>query len=205
MKKLELTLFLLVFCYVEGTAQPRFNYEVGGGYIAVTKNGTLLSNWDDGWMLGAGISYKLTSSVAIVTSTSFQRYRYQGGFLNLNFPDEGYRKINGGSTNRFELSLGARLISNKNTVKFYITLRGGFLLTEIGQIKITSWNDNEPDKKFVSVRDGTGRMISESSLALGFGLIIPVGSDLNLIFENKFVNSFKTESVFIPFTLSIQF
>ncbi|MFQ5637608.1 MAG: hypothetical protein ACE5IR_06385 [bacterium] len=81
----------------------------------------------------------------------------------------------------------------------------GIFITDIGEIIIEEWLEDNPGKRYFSVHPETGTLVKEGSASFGFGFIAPINSKLRLIFEFKFIGTFKTNADLIPFTLAIQF
>lgn len=203
------TFFLVVFCFnTEGYSQLKFNYEVNGGYIINNLNtGTLLNNWDRGWLIGAKVLYNVTPGVKVSVNISYQNYSFTGGYYFINFPDDESfaRNIRGEKTHLYELSLATRFVSTKSAVRFFFSLRGGLALVDIGKIVFESWDDDDYDSRRFSLHPGTGRLVADGLAAFGFGVIFSVRSDLKIVLESGFSGTFKTNGYFMPVTLAVQF
>ncbi|MFQ5822953.1 MAG: hypothetical protein ACE5JB_02755 [bacterium] len=209
MKKVILFVsFLSIYCIsVEGFSQSKLNYEISSGYISNLTNKNVLGNWDHGWLFGFVISYSLTPSIKLLANVSYQNLSYVGGNININYPDdEGFRtNIEGESTNVTELSLATRFVNNDNFIKPYLTLRGGLFITDIGKILVEDWWEDNPGKKYITIYPGSGMLVKEGFASLGFGVIIPLTLNINLILESRLVSTFTTNNDLVPITSSIQF
>lgn len=191
----------------EAQAQSKFHFEINGGYVSSSWSESLLNNWNSGWMSGLGIAYFATPKIQLSINTVYQNYSYRGDHLQLPaLRVIGFRRESDGENSHvYEFSLGARFISSRKARPFF-ALRGGLLLMEVGQITIKGWGQQMPEQEQYFVYEGSGQSYQKGFVALGFGFLLRLRSNMKLILENRCAYSFDrdTDLMLIPIASSLQ-
>lgn len=209
MKRL-LSLALLIVstcCPKETSSQTKFHFEIGAGYVSSSLSESLLNNWNRGWTSGLGISYNAASTLQLSVNAAYQNHSYRGDHLQLATPRViGFRRESDAPNGHvYELSLGARFISSRKS-RLFFALRGGLLWMDIGKISIRSWRQQRPEQKTYLVYQGSGKSYQKGFAALGFGFLLRIRSNINLILESRCIDTFdqETDVILVPIASSLQ-
>lgn len=192
---------------VKALSTAKLNYEIGAGYIFNTPFNNLLNNWGNGWSVGYGISYDLNSTLRILANISYQNYGFTGDNVSIALPCIAGLKydITGENSQIYELSMGLRLMNSEPSTSTFFTIRGGISLIDIGEIIISTWMVDEPEKIHRSKYSDSGKYIVTGFASFGFGGMLPIKHNLNLILESRFTTTNYRLYSFVPISLAFQF
>ncbi|MFQ6113311.1 MAG: hypothetical protein ACE5NG_04375 [bacterium] len=181
-----------------GFAQSKINYEIRGGYVFnLTSKDNKLGMWDNGWLLGFGISHSLNPTVKILGNTSYQNYSYGGGYKGAVPAVPG--EIDGENTKIYKLSVGIRYVARGQFMKTYLELHNGVFFTDFGDIFIRNV------LTFARHTISPGGLRKEGFLSLGYAYCFRVRSQVHLILQTKFTTTYSLDSFLVPLTASVQF
>ncbi len=107
------TLVLSTFSH----AQINFRPELLGGISVNTLTTGVFSNWGDGWIIGGGAAYPISSLIDLALNVTYSRYPYRGDNLQLVFPTvAGLRwSVSGDPSNVVEAALASRFNTSRQT------------------------------------------------------------------------------------------
>lgn len=209
MKKLLVLASVVVstVCAKEASTQTKFYFEIGGGYVSSSLSESMLNNWNRGWMSGLGLSYNAAPTLQLSVNAAYQNHSYRGDHLQLATPRViGFRRESDAPNSHvYELSLGARFISSRKS-RLFFALRGGLLWMDIGKISIRSWMQQRPEQKHYTVYQGSGKFYQKEFAALGWGFLLRIRSNVNLILESRCTSTFdqNTDIILVPIASSLQ-
>lgn len=187
-------------------AQSNIRIELSAGLSLISESNSVLPYWNNGWKVGGSISYVVSQDIQLLASMSYSRFEYSGRGPNLVSPHVlGFRRdIAGDASHIYEASVGVRLLSDR-FVKPFISVRVGILYTQVGEIRITEWMEQNPQNKFTYVYRSSGIGFSKPFASTGFGVDVPIGSKLNILLEGMFTVTFDLAQVYYPICATLQF
>jgi hypothetical protein len=188
-------------------AQNHFRFELSSGYSWNLSSGTVISNWGNGLILGGGIVYQMFPSFDIALDCSYQRYTYNGSFLQLATPTwiGWHYSSSGHGLNTIEYSIVIRNSQKHSTLFPIFSFRVGVIHENIGEITISSWSDLSPDNISHGIYSGTGIKDNKAFAALGIGLNVPITDTFRAMIESRITQTLDREHIFVPFVLTLQF
>ncbi|CUS76396.1 hypothetical protein JGI14_100127 [Candidatus Kryptonium thompsonii] len=190
-------LALLVFILQSvSQAQSDIWVELNAGVSSVSESNSansILRYWDGGWKVGGAVSYVVSQDIQLVASVGYSRLRYSGKGPTLAIPDVvGFRmSITGDASHIYEASIGTRLFMSHCFVKPFISIRGGIQYTRVGEIRITTWMEQNPQNTLTTrVYSSSGTSFSKPFAFVGFGVGAPINSSVNVLLEGAFTLTF---------------
>jgi hypothetical protein len=212
MRKIALFLSIAIILINTGFvhAQNRFRPEIlFGPSLNSNYNGRIFSNWGNGIILGGGIVYQLFPSFDLAFEASYQSYPYQGDNLDIVLVDFGmgrqHYSSSGKRSSMVETSFTLRNSQKNSSLYPIFSLRAGAFRTNLGEIIITQWRDNDPENISESTYYGSGKVDIKSFAALGFGLGLKLNSNLRVLAESRLTQTFDLEQTLIQIVLTLQF
>lgn len=208
-------------------AQSNIRIELSAGLSLISESNSVLPYWNNGWKVGGSISYAVSQNIQLLAGVGYSRFEYSGqdetppwdryiqpgysrfeysgGGPNLAVPLAlGFRRdIAGDASHIYEASVGVRLLSDR-FVKPFISVRVGILYTQVGEIRITEWMEQNPQNKFTYVYRSSGIGFSKPFASTGFGVDVPIGSKLNILLEGMFTVTFDLAQLYYPICATLQ-
>lgn len=187
-------------------AQSNIRIEISAGLSLISGLNLALPYWKDGWRVGGSISYAVSQNIQLLAGVGYSRFEYSGQGPNLVVPLVlGFRRdIAGDASHIYEASVGVRLLSDR-FVKPFISVRVGILYTQVGEIRITEWMEQNPQNKFTYVYHSSGVGFSKPFASTGFGVDVPIGSKFNILLEGMFTVTFDLAQLYYPICATLQF
>lgn len=199
-----IVLFLLPYHLCAGES---FRLEAGGGITFNERGLGVLSNWSDGWTAGIGVAYPVTPAIEIGATVFYHRFPYRGDDPHIAVPAvPGFRlRADGKPTNMYETAVAARFMVTKSFLQPFLSLRAGAYIMHIGDIMITNWLEATPNRTSSSLYHGSGESLTKAFAAIGFGLNVPLDSNLQFKIEGRFTSTLDGLWSFAPVVGTIQF
>jgi len=199
-----LIFFLQNFSYT----QSDIRVELNAGLSLLSKLNTVLPYWDNGWKIGIGVLYVVSQNVQLSANAGYNRFGYSGQGPTLATPRiVGFRReMTGEKSNIYEISLGTRLFISRGFVQPFISIRGGIQSTQVGEIRIMEWMEQNPQNTLTHyVYKSSGINFSKPFASIGFGVDVPINSSFNLLLEGIFARSFDGAQLYYPVFASLQY
>lgn len=196
----------LLFLVGRTFAQGDWSVELSAGYLYNQPSGTALDNWRSSWTVGAGAAYRVFGGMELLFDMRFARLPYEGKYIHLVYLDIlGERwKVDGEPSSIFESAIGIRISTPGSDVRWFFTVRGGLLVTDIGRIIVSTWMDSQPEKISQQPYTGTGTTLKKGFGSLGVGFRVSLSHSFDLLGEGRFVSTFVGNQAFLPVTLTGQ-
>jgi len=136
----------------------------------------------------------------------FARLPYEGKYIHLVYPATlgERRKVDGEPSSIFESAIGIRISTPGSGVRLFFTVRGGLLVTDIGQIMVSTWMDSQPARISPLTYTGAGATLKNGFGCLGVGFRVSLSHSFDLLGEGRFVSTFVGNQAFLPVTLTGQ-
>ncbi len=185
--------------------EPGLRYRVAAGYVVNAFNQKLFSNWGRGWTIGLGVAYPASPRTSLVAAVDYQNLAPTRRYVPWNISDERLAPQPGNTRSHvLDFSLGMRLRLRPGGVGPFISVAGGATVIRFGRL---TTHAPEPglDASEAGVMPGTDRWQLDSSVSLGFGLLIPLTDRLELGVTVGLSSTFQTAAERIPFTMSLHF
>ncbi|MGH7449814.1 MAG: hypothetical protein ACRENG_00560 [bacterium] len=202
-------LFVAALLFLQGSveAQSKLRCEVHGGLAFGIPTRNVFTNWENGWVFGLCLPVQINPNIQIVPSASYQRFRYTGQNPQLAFPAiTGLRwKVEGERANLYETSLAMRFIAPGKFIKPFLALQGGAYFIEVGEIRVITWVQHNPQSASSYIYRGTGKSMTKGFYALGYGLNIPFNSGVAIQLEGRFTGTFDGNESFAYIISAVQF
>ena len=213
MKWLLIAIVALVIGPSDSFASDRLSFEINGGRSFVLWAEDVFDNWDDGWMIGAGLSYAVIPEMQIVVNGSYHRFPFDGSeFRSRPRPCiVGYRRIiEGDHTAMYEVSAGIRLPLSDARYSGLLSLRGGVQFYRIGEARWTSWiepysDQVHTDQAHTHVFDNTGISDTKGFMSIGLGFKFPLNRHFSVRIESAFTLTCHDNHQIVPISATFQF
>ena len=197
--------FLSVFFISEVSAQNKFSFSLGGGYVTSALDKTKLPYWEDGYLINFSSDYKVTKEISIFLSSSFQQNYFNSKLVDIVVPAiAGYRySISGEKSNIIELSVGSRLYISDTRVKPYLGIGTGLLIINQGKVEITNWMEGNPNRS-TSLYSNSNKNYNVAQINIGLGFEVKIINNFNLVLDGKLISCFGGPTYF-PLIASVKY
>jgi hypothetical protein len=201
-----LALFVFILQNVSHT-QSDIRIETSAGLSLISESNSVLPYWNNGWKVSGSASYVVSQNIQLLASVGYSRYGYSGHGPALAIPRVvGFRRdVTGDASHIYEASVGTRLFMSDHFVKPFISVRGGIQSTQVGEIRITEWMEQNPQNTLTTyVYQSSGTTFSKPFASIGFGVDVPIGSTSNILFEGMFAQTFDGAQLYYPIFVTLQ-
>ena len=153
------------------------------------------------------MAYKAFPSVDVAVDVAYHTYPYRGGNIQIASPQVvGWRTdVSGRPSHVLEASVALRVTASVSPVNPFVTLTGGVLRIKVGEVNVSSGLGMDPQNVSRTLYQGTGSSETRPFGALGFGFSLPLGSNIRIMMESRFVRAFGGDEAFIPVLSTVQF
>ncbi len=211
MKRIILIIFFLSFFFFENlSAQSKYGFSLGGGYISYALDKTKLPYWENGYLINFTSNYKLAESISLFLSSSFQQHYFNSKLVTLIVTEEaGYRySISGENSSVIELSIGSKLYGSKfyiskKEIRSYLGIGTGLLLINQGNVFITEWMEGISNK-ITRPYSYSNKNYSVAQINFSLGLEVEITASFHLVLDGELIACFDGP-IYFPLSTSIKY
>ena len=166
---------------------------------------------DDGWTVGAGVTYHGNPYTEISADLSFSRFGFAGPvidhrrFTDVLLPGWGVPSHVGDPTKIYEAAGTIRFVDPSGPFTTFFIFRGGVGVIQIGKITHRVSMDPSFEEDYVYVHPGTGGHEAKVFGSVGCGFGIPLYKLVELAIEGRASYIFADSSWLFPIVTSFRF
>ncbi len=210
MKRIILIIFFLSLFFLGNlSAQSKFSFSLGGGYISSSFDKTKLPYWENGYLINITSNYKLTESISLFLSSSFQQHYFDSKVKFVHADEAGYKYgVSGENSSVIELSIGSKLYGSKlyvinKEIRPYLGMGTGLLLIYQGKVYTTQWMEGT-SYRITSLYSDSNKNYYVAQINFSLGLEIEIMNSFKLAFDGKIIRCFDGP-LYFPLSASIKF
>ena len=208
MKRLiYLTALISVFQSVSH-AQSNVQVDVNAGLSLIDNSNRVSSFWDSGWRIGGGLIFVVSRNVQLSAEVNYSHFGYSGNGPSLAEPRViGFRReITGEASTVYQASVGTRLSMSHYSARPFLAIRGGIQSTQVGEIRATEWNDQNPPGTLTTyVYQPSEKSSANPFASIGFGVAFLINSSVSLSVEGALSQTFDGGQLMYPLFTTMQF
>ncbi len=147
-----------------------------------------MRHWDTGWLVNLTGSMRLVDKFDFTASLVYQNLKFNASNVGIaSLAIVGIRhKIEGTNSQVFQALVGIRAVMSKGFVHPFLSLKGGVIYVDQGNIIVTNWMEPLPDEIHTYPYRGSGGNYVKGIASMGFGLMLELITNLNLVVEGNY-------------------